>query len=60
MMLVAQLVLGLLTIFVSLGHLDGHEMVLFMSWAQGIFTFDGLAANIADVHWLFKLHIFWA
>ncbi|SMR70879.1 nitrate reductase gamma subunit [Aliiroseovarius halocynthiae] len=58
-MLLAQLVLGLLTIFVSLGHLDGHEMVKFMSWAQGIFTFDGAAASyIADVSWIFKLHLF--
>ncbi|MGP1356148.1 respiratory nitrate reductase subunit gamma [Roseicyclus sp.] len=58
MMLVAQLVLGLATVFVSLGHLDGHEMVKFMSWAQGIFTFDGAAAShVAGVHWLFKAHI---
>ncbi|WP_136441880.1 respiratory nitrate reductase subunit gamma [Pacificoceanicola onchidii] len=57
-MLIAQLVLGLGTVFVSLGHLDGHEMVKFMSWAQGIFTFDGAAASyIADVALIFKLHI---
>jgi nitrate reductase gamma subunit len=58
LMLIAQLVLGLATVFVSLGHLDGHEMVKFMSWAQGIFIFDGAAASyIAGVHWLFKAHI---
>ena len=58
-MLLVQLVLGLLTIFVSLGHLDGHEMVKFMSWAQGIFFFDSAAASyIADVAWVFKLHLF--
>lgn len=58
LMLIAQLVLGLGTIFVSLGHLDGHEMVKFMSWAQGIFTFDGAAASyIADVAFIFKLHL---
>ncbi|MFY0621017.1 MAG: respiratory nitrate reductase subunit gamma [Pelagimonas sp.] len=57
-MLLAQLVLGLGTIFVSLGHLDGHEMVKFMSWAQGIFTFDGKAASyIQDVAFVFKLHL---
>ncbi len=57
-MLIAQLVLGLGTIFVSLGHLDGHEMVKFMSWAQGIFTFDGAAASyISDVALVFKLHL---
>ena len=35
-MLFAQLLLGLATIPVSMGHLDGHEMVKFMNWAQGI------------------------
>ena len=35
-----KLALGLLTISVSLGHLDGAEMVRLMAWAQGIFTFD--------------------
>ncbi|MFW5881975.1 MAG: respiratory nitrate reductase subunit gamma [Roseicyclus sp.] len=58
LMLIAQLVLGLATIFVSLEHLDGHEMTKFMAWAQGIFTFDFAAAGyIAEVHWLFKAHI---
>lgn len=58
-MLLAQLVLGLLTIFASLGHLDGHEMVKFMSWAQGIIVFDGAAASyIEDVAFVFKLHLF--
>ena len=57
-MLLAQLVLGLSTVFVSLGHLDGHEMVKFMAWAQGIFTFDAAAASyIADVALVFKLHL---
>ena len=53
------MVLGIATIFVSLNHLDGSEMVKFMSWSQGIFTFRGDAAShVADAHWLFKLHIF--
>jgi len=54
-----QLALGLATIPLSAGHLDGHEMVKFMNWAQGIFTFQGDAASyIADVHIIFKLHLF--
>jgi nitrate reductase gamma subunit len=58
-LLLAQLTLGLMTIFVSLQHLDGHEMTTFMSWAQGIFTFDGQAASyIADANIIFKLHLF--
>lgn len=58
-MLLAQLVLGIGTIFVSLQHLDGHEMTKFMAWAQGIFTFQaGAADHIADVALVFKLHLF--
>ncbi|PKP66197.1 MAG: respiratory nitrate reductase subunit gamma [Alphaproteobacteria bacterium HGW-Alphaproteobacteria-7] len=54
-----QLALGLTTIPLSAQHLDGGEMVKFMTWAQGIFTFQGDAAShVADVHIIFKLHIF--
>ena len=59
MLLYAQLVLGLATIPISLGHMDGHEMVKFMSWAQGIFIFDLSAAGyVADTHPVFKAHLF--
>jgi len=58
-LLLAQLVIGLGTIYVSLQHLDGHEMTTFMAWALGIFTFDSSAASyIENAHILFKLHIF--
>ncbi|MGI3185681.1 respiratory nitrate reductase subunit gamma [Nioella aestuarii] len=58
-LLLAQLILGLGTIFVSLQHLDGHEMTLFMAWAQGIFTFQsGAADHIAGAALIFKLHLF--
>jgi nitrate reductase gamma subunit len=58
-LLLVQLILGLATIFVSLQHLDGHEMTKFMSWALGIFTFDSnAAAYIEDVAAIFKLHLF--
>ncbi len=54
-----QLLLGLATIPVSLQHLDGEEMVRFMSWAQGIFTFRGGSADfVAGSSWIFKLHLF--
>ncbi|MCB1462680.1 MAG: respiratory nitrate reductase subunit gamma [Nitratireductor sp.] len=54
-----QLALGLGTIPVSLQHLDGHEMVKFMTWAQGIFTFNDAAASyVADASLVFKLHLF--
>ena len=56
--LMVQLILGLSTIPVSLQHLDGHEMVKFMTWAQGVFTFrPGIASVVADVHPIFKLHL---
>ena len=59
LLLYAQLILGLCTIAVSLGHLDGHEMVKFMTWAQGILTLQpGVSALVADAHPLFKLHLF--
>jgi nitrate reductase gamma subunit len=58
LLLYAQLTLGLLTITVSLNHLDGHEMVRFMTWAQGVLTLQpNLAAMVADAHPLFKLHL---
>jgi nitrate reductase gamma subunit len=54
-----QLGLGLLTIISSAKHLDGGEMVRFMGWAQGIFTFRTDAwLLVADASWIFKLHIF--
>lgn len=58
LLLLLQLCLGLLTITVSLQHLDGGEMVKFMLWAQAIFTFDSRAASyVADASLLFELHI---
>jgi len=56
--LLIQLCLGMWTITVSLHHLDGHEMVKFMEWAQHIVTFRGGAHEyITDVALVFKLHI---
>ena len=51
--------IGLGTIIVSLQKLDGHEIITFMAWAQGIVIFDANAASyIIDASWIFKLHIF--
>ncbi|HEY0922697.1 respiratory nitrate reductase subunit gamma [Rheinheimera pacifica] len=59
-LLYAQLILGLLSIFVSMGHLDGAEMLKLMAWAQNTVTFNSVAAAeaISGVHWIFKLHVF--
>ena len=59
LLLYVQLTLGLATIPISLQHLDGGEMVRFMTWAQGIVTLQpGVASLIADANPIFKLHLF--
>ena len=59
LLLFLQLVVGLASIFVSAGHMDGEEMLKLMSWAQNILIFNPTtaAASIASVHWICKLHI---
>jgi nitrate reductase gamma subunit len=58
LLLYAQLILGLSSIFVSAHHLDGSEMLVLAEWAQRIVTLRGGAADlIAGVHPIFKLHI---
>jgi nitrate reductase gamma subunit len=52
------ILLLLWTITESVHHLDGHEMVKFMHWAQAIVTFSGNAhLFVADVALVFKLHL---
>jgi len=59
LVLIAQLLLGLGTVPLSLAHMDGHAMLNLMNWANGIITFDSAAASyIVDVNIVFKLHIF--
>jgi nitrate reductase gamma subunit len=54
-----QLAIGLLTITQTLQHMDGSEMVRFMTWSQSIVTWNINAwVTVVDVHWLYKLHIF--
>jgi nitrate reductase gamma subunit len=54
----SQLVLGIATTYWTLQHLDGSEMVRFMSWANGILTLDPAAPQqIKDVALVYKLHI---
>lgn len=53
-----QIAVGLATIFWSIDHLDGQEVVLFMGWANGILTLNPSAADlIIDAHFVYKLHI---
>lgn len=58
LILFAQLSLGMLTIPLSLGHLDGAMMVKFMNYVQGIVTLRPQPSLIADVPLIFKLHMF--
>lgn len=59
-LLYIQLILGLATIFVSSSHMDGSVMLLLAEWAQSIVTLEPAkaAAAIANVHILYKLHVF--
>ena len=58
--LLAQLVLGLLTIFASTQHMDGSVMVMLGNWAQSIVTLQPVqaATSIAPVGLVYKLHVF--
>jgi nitrate reductase gamma subunit len=57
--ILATLLLGLSSIYVSASHMDGHTMVTLMNWAQHIVTFRGDAASfIIGAPLLFKLHLF--
>jgi len=60
LLLYAQLILGLISIVVSAGHMDGSVMVLLATWAQSIVTFQPVAAAAAveNVNIIYKLHIF--
>lgn len=57
--ILATLLLGLSSIYVSASHMDGHTMVTLMNWAQHVVTFRGGSAEfISGAPLLFKLHLF--
>ena len=56
--LFVQLALGMLTIPLSLGHLDGAMMVNFMTYVQGIVTLRPQPDLIAGVPMIFQLLMF--
>lgn len=54
----AQLLLGMVSIRLSMDHLDGSVMIVLSEWAQHIVTFRAGAANfIYGVHWVYKAHL---
>lgn len=58
-MLLAQVCLGLLSTFFSLGHLDGAVMLKLAEYFQSGFTLDTYRGylGIKDVSWVYKAHI---
>lgn len=57
--ILATLLLGLASIFWSLGHRDGGVMLLLGGWAQHIVTFRAGAADyLREVDWIYKTHLF--
>jgi nitrate reductase gamma subunit len=57
--ILATLLLGLSSIFASASHMDGHMMVMLMTWAQHVLTLRGDAASfVIDAPLVFKLHLF--
>lgn len=54
-----QLLLGLLTLPISIYHYDGANMLLLGEWAQRIVTFrSGAADQLGEIGLIFKLHLF--
>ncbi|MGZ5008312.1 MAG: respiratory nitrate reductase subunit gamma, partial [Methylobacter sp.] len=59
LLIAVQLVLGLLTLPISLYHYDGANMLLLAEWAQRIVTFrSGAADQLSEIGFIFKLHLF--
>lgn len=57
-LLFLQLLLGMYTIVLSSGHMDGGLMIALAEWAQHIVTFrSGAATYVMGVHWVYKAHI---
>ena len=53
-----QIVIGMGTIILTLGHMDGSEMVRFMGWSQSVMTLNINGWTLVEnVHWLYKAHI---
>lgn len=58
LLIYAQLILGLVSIYFSAHHPDGETMAALADWAQRIVTFrGGAAAAIEHVELVFKLHL---
>lgn len=57
-LLVLQLLLGVSTGFVSIQHLDGSEMMLFINWAQAVlYLGSDPASYLVGASWVIKAHV---
>lgn len=54
-----QLIIGMVTIYISSGHMDGSEMYNLMSWSRYLLTFrpNEAVEFISGVHWVYKMHV---
>ena len=53
-----QLLLGLITLPISLKHTDGSVMLVLSDWAQRVLTFRaGAADNLVNLDWPYKIHL---
>jgi nitrate reductase gamma subunit len=54
-----QLIIGMFTIYISSGHMDGSEMYNLMSWSRYLLTFrpNEAVEYISGVHWVYKMHV---
>ncbi len=52
-----QLVIGLATLPLSLGHPDGSAMLALSDWAQRVVTLRPNADGLLNLDWPFKLHL---
>lgn len=59
LLIYAQLIIGMGTIFISSGHMDGSVMYNLMSWSRYTLTFrpEEAVEYISSVHWLYKMHV---
>lgn len=59
LLLYLQLILGIISIYISTGHMDGSEMLNLMNWSRYILTFrpNEAVEYISGVHWVYKLHV---
>jgi nitrate reductase gamma subunit len=54
-----QLIIGMVTVYISSGHMDGSEMYNLMSWSRYLLTFrpNEAVEFISGVHWVYKMHV---